>query len=76
MDERSIDTTVNFADAANGDLHLTGASDGDPDLAGTPLTDVTDDIDGDIRSTVAPTKWPMKRPPCWLLHERRHCEHG
>ena len=54
--EHSVDTTVNFADVSNGDLHLAGASDGDPNLAGTPLTDVTDDIDGDIRSTVAPYK--------------------
>ncbi len=56
MDLNSINTSVTFVDPANGDLHLTGASDGDSDLAGTPLLDVTDDIDGDTRSLGAPYK--------------------
>jgi hypothetical protein len=56
MDPASVDTTVSFVDVANGDLHLAGASDGDPDMTGTPLADVTDDIDGDLRSTTAPYK--------------------
>jgi hypothetical protein len=36
------------------DLHLSGASNGDFDLAGFPIAGITDDIDGDLRSTVFP----------------------
>jgi hypothetical protein len=37
-----------------GDLHLTGASVGDPKLAGIPLSFVPRDIDSELRSTQAP----------------------
>ncbi|PAP80735.1 hypothetical protein B1759_05005 [Rubrivirga sp. SAORIC476] len=47
----SVSVPVTFADAAAGDLHLDGASDGDQALGALPLADVTDDIDGDTRST-------------------------
>ena len=46
----SVSVPVTFADAAAGDLHLDGASDGDQNLGALPLADVTDDIDGDTRS--------------------------
>ncbi|MBK6876275.1 MAG: hypothetical protein IPG99_07445 [Ignavibacteria bacterium] len=36
------------------DLHISGASIGDPDLSGRPITGITTDIDGDTRSTSFP----------------------
>ncbi|MEM1041234.1 MAG: right-handed parallel beta-helix repeat-containing protein [Bacteroidota bacterium] len=47
----SVSKTVTFADAPGGDLHLTGSSDGDDDLGGTPLAEVPTDIDGEDRGT-------------------------
>ena len=38
------------------DLHLTGSSNGDFDLAGTPIAGITTDIDGDTRSLTDPYK--------------------
>ena len=54
QDLNSVSKSVNFVSAT--DLHLTGASNGDIDLAGTPISGITTDIDGDIRSTTAPYK--------------------
>jgi len=53
-DANSVSTPVTFTDAANGDLHLSGTSDGDLTLIGTPLAAVTDDIDGDLRNPATP----------------------
>ncbi len=41
--------TVQFADQANGDFHLAGASQNDMNVIGTLLPEVTDDIDKDPR---------------------------
>jgi hypothetical protein len=38
------------------DLHLTGSSNGDIDLAGTPIAGITTDIDGDTRNALLPYK--------------------
>ncbi|MEO8209932.1 MAG: hypothetical protein ABI840_05195 [bacterium] len=37
------------------DLHLTGTSIGDTNLIGTPIPEVTDDYDGNLRDTLHPT---------------------
>ena len=39
---------------SNTDLHLTGSSNGDFELAGIPISGITDDIDGDLRSAAFP----------------------
>jgi len=52
QDLNSISKSVNFVSAT--DLHLTGLSVGDLDLAGTPLAGILTDIDGDVRSTTFP----------------------
>jgi hypothetical protein len=54
QDLNSVSKSVNFVSAT--DLHLTGSSNGDVDLAGTPIAGITTDIDGDTRSTTAPYK--------------------
>lgn len=51
-DLNSVSKMVNFVSAT--DLHLTGASIGDLDLAGTGLPEVPFDIDGDPRHPVFP----------------------
>jgi len=53
-DVTSKSVTVSFADIANGDLHLTGASVSDINLNGVPITGITIDIDGDTRDATAP----------------------
>ena len=53
-DDSSVSKNVEFADTGSGDLRLTGDSDGDADLTGTPLTEVTTDIDGNPRNPNAP----------------------
>lgn len=53
MDFNSHEKTINFINAAIGNLHLTGASVSDNELAGTNSI-VTTDIDGDVRATVFP----------------------
>jgi hypothetical protein len=60
QDLNSVSKTVNFVSAT--DLHLTGLSNGDVDLAGTPIAAVTTDIDGDTRSTTAPYKGADEAP--------------
>lgn len=47
QDLNSVSKAVNFV--SDTDLHLTGSSNGDFDLAGTPITGITTDIDGDTR---------------------------
>lgn len=54
QDSHSVSKEVFFV--SDTDLHLTGSSDGDFDLAGTPITGITTDIDGDTRSTTYPYK--------------------
>ncbi len=54
QDINSVSKSVNFVSAS--DLHLTGLSNGDVDLAGTPIAGIITDIDGDTRSTTAPYK--------------------
>jgi len=50
FDANSVSKPVTFVNAAIGDLRLTGVSNGDQDLAGTPLAEVTTDIDGNPRN--------------------------
>ncbi|MBK8553845.1 MAG: T9SS type A sorting domain-containing protein [Ignavibacteria bacterium] len=52
QDLHSVSKEVNFVSATN--LHLDGSSNGDLDLAGIPLTEVTDDIDGNPRNPLYP----------------------
>ncbi len=52
QDANSKSKEVFFVSAT--DLHLTGSSVGDLDLAGTPIAGITTDIDGDVRSTTFP----------------------
>ncbi|MCK9212054.1 MAG: T9SS type A sorting domain-containing protein, partial [Ignavibacteriaceae bacterium] len=52
QDANSKSVTVNFKSVS--DLHLTGASDGDANLIGTPIAGLTTDIDGDTRSVTFP----------------------
>ena len=54
LDEHSNNRIVTFVDPTNHDLHLAGTSDGDSGLAGTPLSSVPNDIDGDVRSLAVP----------------------
>ena len=54
QDLNSLSKAVNFVSAT--DLHLTGASNGDFDLAGTPIVGITTDIDGDTRNATNPYK--------------------
>jgi len=55
-DANSRSIIVNFVNPTIGDLHLTGASIGNPDLFGIPIPGITNDIDGHIRSTTTPYK--------------------
>jgi hypothetical protein len=52
QDANSVSKEVFFKSPL--DLHLTGTSDGDFSLAGTPVTGITTDIDGDTRNTTYP----------------------
>jgi hypothetical protein len=52
QDANSVSKEVFFVSAT--DLHLTGASNGDVDLAGTPIAGITTDIDGETRSATSP----------------------
>lgn len=51
-DANSISKAVNFVSSS--DLNLTGASDGDNDLAGTPISTVTHDAAGTFRNPFSP----------------------
>lgn len=51
-DANSVSKSVNFVSAT--DLHLTGSSNGDIELIGTPIAAITTDIDGNPRSTLFP----------------------
>jgi hypothetical protein len=53
-DPNSVYKMVNFV--SNTDLHLTGASNGDWDLHGMPIAQITTDIDGSPRSPLYPYK--------------------
>jgi hypothetical protein len=52
QDANSVSKEVFFVSAT--DLHLTGTSNGDFDLAGTPIAGITTDIDGDTRHVQFP----------------------
>lgn len=54
MEAHSVSALVTFSDAANGDLHLAGASIGDHTLAGIAIEAVNVDIDGEERNLVSP----------------------
>ncbi|MDY0082342.1 MAG: T9SS type A sorting domain-containing protein [Ignavibacteriaceae bacterium] len=54
QDLNSVSKVVNFVSAT--DLHLAGSSNGDVDLVGTPISEITIDIDGDTRSATSPYK--------------------
>ena len=51
-EQNTIFKDVSFASIT--DLHLVPPSDGDPELAGTPIAGILDDFDGNIRSTTFP----------------------
>lgn len=51
-EQNTIFKTVEFVSPT--DLHLTGSSIGDADLTGTPIAEVTIDIDGQLRSSTHP----------------------
>ena len=51
-DANSISKAVTFVSAT--DMHLTGSSNGDVDLIGTPIATITTDFDGDSRSPLFP----------------------
>lgn len=51
-EQNTIFKNVSFVSLS--DLHLVPPSDGDPDLAGIPLTSITDDFDGDLRDNQFP----------------------
>jgi hypothetical protein len=53
-DSNSVQKQIEFADSV--DLHLTNCQMQDPDLAGIPIAGITEDIDGDLRSSTAPTR--------------------
>ncbi len=57
---------VNFV--SNTDLHLTGASVGDGELAGIPIAGITTDIDGDTRSTTYPYRG-ADESTAFILHK-------
>jgi hypothetical protein len=52
FDANSISKSVSFV--AGDDLHLSGASLGDVDLIGTPISGITTDIDGETRHVTHP----------------------
>ena len=52
QDANSVSKEAFFVSTS--DLHLTGTSNGDFQLAGTPIAGITDDIDGDTRSLTFP----------------------
>jgi hypothetical protein len=54
QDANSKSVPVTFVDVANGDLHLSGTSVGDINLAGTPIAGLTTDYDNDARSATKP----------------------
>jgi predicted GH43/DUF377 family glycosyl hydrolase len=53
-DLNSVNKLINFVSAT--DLHLTGSSNGDVNLIGIPLANITTDIDGNTRSAFYPYK--------------------
>ncbi len=53
-DANSSSVMVNFMDKLVADLHLTGASQGDFNLKGTPIPGIANDFDGDLRNPAAP----------------------
>jgi hypothetical protein len=55
-DSNSVSKEVEFVNDAAGDLHLTGSSVGDQDLAAIPVSWVTFDIDNDPRDNFLPYK--------------------
>lgn len=54
QDANSKNITVNFVDPATADLHLSGSSNGDVNLIGTPIAGITTDYDGQTRSSFNP----------------------
>jgi hypothetical protein len=55
LDTNSIAKTIDFVDFPS-DLHLTECQASDPDLIGTPIPDILDDIDGQNRSLTIPKR--------------------
>ncbi|HEX2788363.1 MAG TPA: T9SS type A sorting domain-containing protein [Ignavibacteria bacterium] len=53
-DANSVSTPVFFADTTSGNLHVTGSSNGDLLLTGSPISGITTDIDGDTRNPDQP----------------------
>jgi hypothetical protein len=59
---------VNFTNTATGDLHLTGASNGDVNLRGNPVAGLTVDYDGQTRSTTSPYMGADESPTFLPVH--------
>lgn len=53
-EQNTVFKDVNFVNANNGDLHLTGSSVGDYDLLTQAQTGLVTDFDLDVRSTISP----------------------
>lgn len=53
-DPNSVSVSVNFV--SDTDLHLTGSSIGDSLLIGIPISEITHDIDGELRDPISPYK--------------------
>ncbi|MFL5741907.1 MAG: beta strand repeat-containing protein [Flavisolibacter sp.] len=51
-EQHSVSRAASFIDPSSADLHLTGASTGDQNLGGIPVSAVTDDFDGNPRNSV------------------------
>ncbi len=74
LDANSVNKAVTYADLPNSDLHLAGGSDGDVDLGGIALVEVSADIDGDQRSTSLPymgadeATTPLTPPTAVTIH--------
>ena len=71
----SVRQAVSFAAAGMGDLHLAGASDGDSVLGGMALAEVTEDIDGEVRSLAVPymgadEATPLSAPTAVVVSEQ------
>lgn len=60
-EQNTIFKNVNFV--SNTDLHLAGTSNGDIDLAGTPVAGITIDFDGDTRDPFLPYKGADEADP-------------
>ena len=77
MNSRSV--LVNFANPSAGDLHLTGASLGDQNLAGITIPGITEDFDGNTRGNtpyIGSDEFPAAPLPIVLEYFKGRSENG